>query len=371
MPALDTLAVHAGSPRVLGAIAHPIFQSATFASEEVIYGRYSNTPTHAHLHAKLAAIQGAEAALVTASGMAAISAVLLTHVRPGDRILAPPALYGGTLGLLARELARLDVAVDELPLEAADTWPSRVRDRTRLVYVESLSNPLLVPTDLVAVATFAREHGLVSVVDNTFLSPVNCRPLGLGIDLEIHSATKYLNGHSDLVAGCVAGTAAHVGLVAATARHLGGSLDAHACFLLERGLKTLGLRVRAQNATAARLAAALARHAAVGRVHYPTDSSAPPALRPHVSGWGGVLAFELARPERVDAVLAALRLLTVAPSLGGVETLVTLPARTSHAGLSPEARRAMGISDGLVRVAVGVEDADDLLADLTTALGHA
>lgn len=389
-PAIDTLAVHAGRPdRVEGAITFPIFQSATYAHsgdgvyEDVRYARLSNTPSHDQLHAKLAALTGAEAALVTSSGMSAIATTLLTLLSAGDHALFQSGLYGGTHALVTRDLARLGIAADFVPADgpdAPDRWAQALRPNTRVFYVESISNPLARVSDLPAVVAFARAHGLVTVVDNTFASPVNLRALALGVDVEVHSATKYLGGHSDVIAGAVAGSAERVAAITSRLDHFGGSLDAHACFLLERGVKTLALRVARQNANAAALAATLAAHPAVARVHYPGVDAAnpvPEAMAAALSGFGGVLSFALAERDgvapgpRADRVIAALRVMAHAPSLGGVETLVTRPATTSHAGMTPQERAASGIGDGLIRVACGIEATDDLRADLTEALASA
>jgi cystathionine beta-lyase/cystathionine gamma-synthase len=377
---LDTTLVHAGepSPRYGGAVAMPVFQSSTFEYggqgryDDVRYLRLSNSPNHDVLHRKLAAIEGGEAALVTASGMAAISATLLTVLRPGDHVLAQRTLYGGTHDLLAEMLARWGVHHDAIDAGDPSGWAAALRPTTRAIYVEALTNPLLEVADLPAVARFAREHGLCSLVDATFATPVLLRPIALGFDVVLHSATKYLNGHSDIVAGAVIGRARQVEDVRHTLNLLGGSLDPHACFLLHRGLKTLGVRVRQQCQTAMAVAQALHEHPAVARVCYPGLPSHPGHARARAllgGGFGAMLSFELVGGvEAADRLVTRLRLAIDAPSLGGPETLVTRPAQTSHAGLEPGLRRALGIGDGLVRMSVGLEDADDLVADLRQAL---
>jgi len=234
-----------------------------------------------------------------------------------------------------------------------------------------MTNPLLEVADLAAVVRFAREHGLVSIIDNTFASPVNYRPVAAGFDLALHSATKYLNGHADIVAGCVAGRAALIERIRHKLNLLGGALDAHAAFLLKRGLKTLALRVRFQNDSCLSIARYLAQHPKVARVNYPGLEQHPQHERARelFAGCGGVLSFELhGGAAAADAFAARLRLPAVAPSLGGVQSLVTRPATTSHAGLEPDARRALGISEGLLRLSVGIEATEDLLADLAQAL---
>lgn len=377
---LETKLVHAGEPRprIDGAVEMPIFQSATFeyrgerSYDDVRYLRLNNTPNHLALHAKLAALEGSEGALVTASGMAAITTTLLTVLTSGDHLLAQNCLYGGTHDFVTREFAGLGLAADFIDADRRDTWRGQLRPNTRAIYVEAMTNPLLEVADLRAVAEFARAHGLVSIIDNTFASPVNFRPIEAGFDLSIHSATKYLNGHADIVAGAVAGSAALIERIRHKANHLGGSLDPHAAFLLNRGLKTLALRVRYQNDSALEIARFLESHPAVARVHYAGLASHPRHERAQslFAGFGGVLSFELkGPPERAEELARRVRIAAVAPSLGGVHTLLTRPATTSHAGLSREDRARLGISDGLLRLSVGIEATEDLLEDFGQALG--
>jgi cystathionine beta-lyase/cystathionine gamma-synthase len=376
---IDTLLVHAGEPRprLAGAVSHPIFQTANYeyAGEtgyhDVRYIRLNNTPNHLALHAKLASLEGTEAALVAASGMAAITTTLLTVLRAGDHLLALDSVYGGTHSFIGRDLADFGIAHDFVRGDDPGAWKAALRPTTRAFYVESLTNPLVQVPELEAAAAFARDHGLTSLVDNTFATPVNYRPAEWGFDLVLHSATKYLNGHSDIVAGAVLGPAALVERIGHRLDHLGGTLDPHACFLLQRGLKTLALRVRHQQQGALALARLLAAHPAVARVHYPGLDRDPghDRARRWFDGFGGMLAFEpVGGEEAARRLIARLRLPLHAPSLGGVETLVTLPSTTSHSGLDRAARLRLGISDGLVRVSVGLEAAEDLVADLEQAL---
>lgn len=355
----------------------PIFQSSTFEPGEhagyhdLGYIRLSTTPNHKALHQKLAALESAESALVTSSGMAAISATLLTLLRSGDHILVQKCLYGGTFDLITRDLANYGIAFDFLEDDNPENWRAALRENTRLIYVETMTNPLLEVTDLEGVVQFARDHGLVSVIDNTFASPVNFQPLQAGFDLAVQSATKYLNGHSDIVAGVVTGRENLITRIKHRLDHLGGALDPHACFLLHRGLKTLALRIRAQNDNAAALAAALESHPAVVRVNYPGLKSHPNHQRAVqlFRGFGGVLSFEMkAGASAAEQMLNRLEFPANAPSLGGVETLVTRPAASSHAGMTPSERHALGISDALVRVSVGIEAEQDLIDDFASAL---
>ncbi|MCC6620559.1 MAG: PLP-dependent transferase [Deltaproteobacteria bacterium] len=382
---MQTIAVHAGrlEPAPEGAVATPIFQTSTYhdaraedgSYDDVRYTRLNNGPNHLALAERLAALAGTESALVTASGMAAITTTILAHVRAGERVLFQRGLYGGT-HMLAGDLARWGIGVDVADGDDPAAWRGMIRPGTRLVLVEAISNPLVKIIDLSAVVALGRAHHLVTMIDATFASPANLRPAELGFDLEVHSATKYLNGHSDIIAGAVMGRRDHVARVARLLGHTGACLDPHACFLLERGLKTLPLRVRQQNANALALARFFASRLAddVRAVHYPgldPERLVPAAVRDAFGGFGGVLAVELASAELAERALAHLALAIHAPSLGGVETLVTRPTTTSHRGLTPAERQAAGIVDGLVRIACGIEDADDLAQDFAQALARA
>ncbi|MEZ4238690.1 MAG: PLP-dependent aspartate aminotransferase family protein [Myxococcota bacterium] len=373
---LATMLVHAGERPIEGAVVTPIFQSATYLQGDaatygdVVYLRLNNSPQQVALGAKLAAIEGAEAALPLASGMAAISTALLSVLSAGDHVLVQRNVYGGTATLLAQDLPRLGITHTAVDAAAPDTWAEALRPNTRAIYVESVSNPLLDVPDLPAVVRFARERGLVSFIDNTFQSPAGFRPVPFGFDLVLHSATKFLNGHSDLVAGVIAGSRERVDAARHLANHLGGSLDPHACFLLDRGLKTLTLRLARQTDTAMRIAMLLAEHPKVRRVRYPGLPADPNHERARAvfDHFGAMLAFELDSGEAAARFLARVTVPVHAVSLGGVESLVVQPARSTHLGMAPEARAALGISDALVRVSVGVEDPDDLLADFARAL---
>jgi cystathionine beta-lyase/cystathionine gamma-synthase len=378
MNRIETKLIHAGEPepRIEGSVAMPIFQSTLYETEgtpgyhDIQYIRLNNTPNHTVLNAKLAALENAQAALVTASGMAAISTSLLTVLSAGDHLLAQSSLYGGTHDFITRDLPAFGISYDFIDADDSASWARHLRKETRAIYVEALTNPLLEVADLAAVPRFAEEHGLVSLIDSTFASPINFRPPEWGFDLSLHSCTKYLNGHSDI--GAVIGPADLVERIRLRLNHLGGSLDPHACFLLHRGLKTLALRVRQQNASAQRIAELLASSPGVARVNYPGLASHPRHERARAlfSGFGGVLSFELeGGGEAAARFIGRTTLPRRTVSLGGVETLITRPALSTHAGLEPEDRRRLGISEGLVRLAVGIEATDDLLEDLERALG--
>src|SRR5579862_6548325 len=376
---IETKLVHAGEPlpRIAGAVEMPIFQSATYEYggegnyHDVRYLRTNNTPTQLALHAKIAALENSAAALVTASGMAAISSTLFAVLSAGDHLLAQSCLYGGTHDLLTKDFEQFGLKVDFIDADRPDSWAAQLRPETRAIYVEAMTNPLLQVADLKAVVEFARARRITSIIDNTFASPINFRPIEAGFDLSIHSATKYLNGHADIVAGAIAGSAEMIERIRHKANHLGGSLDPHAGFLLSRGLKTLALRVRYQNASTLRIAQYLEGHPAVARVHYAGLESHPRHARARslFAGFGGVLSFELkGAAARADELGKRLRIPIVAPSLGGVHTLLTRPATTSHAGLSPADRQRLGIGDALLRLSVGVEATEDLLEDFEQAL---
>ncbi len=378
---LETNVIHAGTaqPRIGGAVVAPLFQSANYLMADeatydaVRYIRLSNSPTHLALQARLAAIEGGEAALVTASGMAAITTSILAFVKRGEHLLAQKTLYGGTQSFLDEDAPGMGIAataIDTADPEGAVAWERALTPETRLVLVESISNPLMEVGDLEAVVAFARRHGLMTIIDNTFATPVNFRPLEIGIDLVVHSATKYLNGHSDIVAGAVVGSAEKVSKVRHLMLHLGGSLDPHACFLFERGLKTLVLRVERQNENARRLAEFLAGRPEVRKVNYPGLEADPGHrfAKRLFSGYGGMLSFYAESAERAERFVEQVEIALHAPSLGGPETLVVRPASSSHLGQSPEERERLRITDDLVRVSVGIESADELIEDFGQAL---
>ncbi len=377
---IETKLIHAGEirPGVKGAVCLPVFQTAMYEYQpnaghrDIKYIRMNNTPNHDVLHGKLAALENAEAALVTASGMAAITTALLAVLSAGDHLLAQDSLYGGTHDFFVKALGDFGIDYDFFDPERPETWAAKLKPKTKAIYVETISNPLLRVPDLETVVSFAREHGLISLIDNTFATPVNFRPAEHGFDLSLHSGTKYLNGHSDIVAGAIVGKRSLVEKALDKLDLLGGSLDPHACFLLHRGLKTLAIRVARQNANALVLADFLASRPETSRVNYPGLESHPGHSRAArlFDGFGGMLSFELAGGvEAAERFLGRLKIPIVAPSLGGVESLITRPATTSHSGMEPEERRRAGIADGLIRLSVGIEAVEDLIADFEQALG--
>jgi cystathionine beta-lyase/cystathionine gamma-synthase len=375
---LATKLIHAGEPepRINGAVSMPIFQSAMFeyagetSYHDLKYIRLNNTPNHVALHKKLAALENAEAALVAASGMAAISTALLTVLASGDHLLAQETLYGGTHDFLTKDFATFGISYDFINADDPDSWKSKLRRNTKAIYVETMTNPLLQVADLKAAAQFAKAHGLVSLIDNTFASPINFRPAEWGFDLSLHSCTKYLNGHSDLVAGAVIGRADLIQKITHKLNHLGGSLDPHACFLLHRGMKTLAVRMRHQNESTLKIARFLEQHPAIAKVNHPGLESHPRHQRAKelFDGFSGMLSFEMKGGlEAAQRFMDNTTLPVIAPSLGGIETLLTRPATTSHLGMSPEDRRKIGITDGLIRMSVGIEATEDIIEDFEQA----
>jgi cystathionine beta-lyase/cystathionine gamma-synthase len=292
-------------------------------------------------------------------------------MKAGDHLLAQDCLYGGTHDLLTHDFAHFGLSFDFIDGSDPASWKAKLRPNTRAIYVEAMSNPTLQVTDLEAAAQFAQEHGLVSLIDNTFTSPVNFRPAEHGFDLSLHSATKYLNGHSDIVGGAVIGRSGLIEEITHKLNHLGGSMDPHAAFLLHRGMKTLALRVEYQNRSALEIARFLERHSGVEKVNYTGLESHPAHQRARrlFDGFSGMLSFEVK-----GGVAAAERLINrvtlpiVAPSLGGIETLITRPATTSHSGMSKDDRERLGITDSLIRVSIGIEATQDLIEDFDQAL---
>jgi cystathionine beta-lyase/cystathionine gamma-synthase len=363
-----------------GAVVPPIYQTTTFhfpaehseaheRGSTYLYTRTDNPSVEVPAEL-IRQLEGGESARLFASGMGAISATVLSLVKPGDEVLAAGGLYGGTTSLLTGVLPRFGVRVRALSDTEAQTPEARLRPETRLVILESPTNPLLRVTDIARWSAACDRVGAMVVVDNTFATPINQNPLALGADLVVHSATKYLGGHSDLLAGALVGPERLVSRVDPRGI-LGAALDPFAAYLLGRSLKTLALRVERHNANGAAVAAAVRDHPAVTEVHYPGNANAEEeaiAAR-QMRGRGGVLSLALrGGPPEVDRFLHALRFVHVASSLGGVESLASVPRLTSHKYATAEERRALGIGDTLVRLALGIEDTADLVRDVTEAL---
>jgi cystathionine beta-lyase/cystathionine gamma-synthase len=365
-------------------VGTPVFASTTFTFTEdtyeafdqghirdvPIYGRYGS-PNQWAVQEKIAALENAESGLVFSSGMAAITTTLLALTNRGGHIISSRDVYGGTFNLLREDMHQLGRSVTFTDPTDIEAIRAAIRDETQVLFFETLTNPLLKAIPLARLGRLADEHNLLLVVDNTFLSPIHLRPLEHGAHVVIHSATKYLNGHSDVTAGAASGPRKYVDRIWQQMLKFGGSLDAMMCFLLERGLKTLALRMRRHSENAVAIAAFLAPHPAVRAVHHPSIEGypCPWLLQVCPDGWGGMVGFEVhGGDEAALKLLDRLRLPVVATSLGGVESLVSLPFNTSHSFLTERQRHEVGIEPGLVRFSAGIEDTDDLIADLDQAL---
>lgn len=372
-----TQAVRAGTRRDInmGGLNTPMLASSAIEyldDSEVRYPRYFNTLNHDVVAEKMSVLEGAEAGLVTSSGMAAIASTLFGLLGDGDHVVFTQGLYGGTHALIVNELKRFGIRYDFAAPDMA-AIEQLIRPDTRMIFVESPGNPLLSVVDLVAVAAFAKARKIISVIDNTFATPILQNPLALGFDLVMHSGTKYLCGHSDLCCGTVNGPAALISKVRNHAVNHGGCLNAQDCHLLERSLKTLELRVHRQSKNAGILARQLDQNEQIRRVYYPgleADAGHQIASR-QMEGFGGMLSFELG--DDIDPVgyLRRLKLVVCAVSLGGVETTICQPVATSHQKMPKPERRRLGITASLLRLSVGIEDAGDIAADLLQALGDA
>ena len=354
----------------------PIFQGVNYMqeighSDEVRYPRHGNAPNAELVQKRLAALEKSEAAILLSSGMGATACALLALLRPGDHLLASRWIYGGTHRLLTEEFATLGIDVTLVDPMESRGWRKRLRKETRAVFLESPVNPTCRVIDLRPVSYLTKEVGLALVVDSTFASPVNFRPLEHGADVVIHSVTKFLNGHHDVIGGAVLGTASYVEEVRQKMILWGQAPDPFSCWLLERGLKTLDVRVRRQNDNAMRMALWCADRKEVKAVHYPglPAHQDHEAARSQMDGFGGMLGIELTGGARAaDRFVRKLRLIRHAPSLGGVDSLVSEPRYSSHAHLTSEERAKIGIPDGFLRLSVGIEDVDDLIADVEQAL---
>ncbi|MEZ5072792.1 MAG: aminotransferase class I/II-fold pyridoxal phosphate-dependent enzyme [Bacteroidales bacterium] len=374
MHKFSTRCVHAGTlpdPEHRG-INSPVVTSTSFAfidRDETVYPRYMNTPNEKAVADKIASLEHTEAALVFSSGMAAISTVFFTFLGTGDHVVFQKGLYGGTLHFVEKEFSRLGIEYSVAESQQPDDLKACIRPNTRLIYVETPSNPLLRITDLEAVADLARKAGIVSVVDSTFASPVNQQPARAGIDIVVHSATKYMGGHSDLLAGAVACSLELKNKIHETGLNLGGSMNGQTLYLLERSLKTMDIRVERINANAMEVAHYLHTHPKVRQVNYPGLPSHPghDIARRQMKGYGGMLSFEVEGQDGLS-FQRKLELITPSMSLGGLESICSSPAHTSHRHLGKEGRRREGIAEELIRLSVGIEDAEDLKADLDQAL---
>jgi len=366
-----TQSVHVGSvgDSLYGGLVNPIYPSSAYNYDtEVLYPRYFNTPNQKAVVEKIAALENAEDGLLFSSGMAAIMTALFAMVKQGDHILFQDDLYGGTHHAALNELKRYGIDHSMVNVFDLQKFENAIRPNTRVIYIETPSNPLLKITDIKGVAGIAKKHRIVTIIDNTFASPVNQNPIDLGMDIITHSGTKYIGGHSDLCCGVAVASKKLIEKIRASSMHFGGSLDAQSAYLVERSLKTIVLRVQQQNKNALAIAKYLETEPKVVAVYYPGLKSNPGfviAKKQMPGGFGGMLSFEIkGDPEKF---LKKLKIIRKAISLGGVESTIAQPVKTSHAKLTTAERKAVGISDKLLRFSVGIEDVNDLINDIKQA----
>ncbi len=367
----STTSVHGGGLKdPHGGASSPIYPSTAYkyvGVDKYYYPRYFNVPNQEAVENKIAELEGADSGMVFSSGMSAIMSIILGFLKSGDHLLLQQDIYGGTHDSVSKELARMGIEANFCPSDP-ESIEAGIRPNTRMIFIESPSNPLLKITDIRAIASIAKSQKLVSVIDNTFASPINQNPHALGIDIVMHSATKYLGGHSDISAGVASMSNDHRNIIRETSLHLGGNLDVQACWLLERSMKTLEVRVNRQSENALAIAEFLNNHPKVEAIYYPGLSDHPQhaLAASQMSGFGGMLSFEVSGDP--DKFVQLLNVVSPVMSLGGVESTITTPAQTSHARISPEQRAHLGIKDNLLRVSTGIEDADDLIEDFRQAL---
>ena len=377
-PGRATIAVRGGVPsRAAGSpVSSPLVQSVNYVqdfgtAEGLMYTRYGNTPNEEIVQKRIAMLEGAEAALVLSSGMGATACALLALLRPGDHLLSSSWIYGGTRKLFTDEFAAMGIEVSFADPDERRVWRNTMRQNTRAIFVESPVNPTSRVLDLTQLAILAKLRGVALVVDSTLASPINCRPIAHGADVVIHSATKYLNGHHDILCGVVAGTASYIDEVKQKMMVWGQAPDPFACWLLERGLKTLDVRVKRSNENAMRVAEWCAGRTEISTVHYAGLPAHPDhsIAKKHLDGFGGLMSIELTGGAvAADRFVRTLKMITHASSLGGVDTLVVEPRYSSHAHMTSEERVAIGIPDGFLRLSIGIEDVDDIIADIEQAL---
>src|SRR5579863_8100267 len=379
----DTKAVRGGTDleKKNGPAATPIFQTSTFevtdndeqlrvTPTDRFYTRYGN-PTNTVAERRVAELEGVDAALTFASGMGAITTTILALLKAGDHIVSQRDIYGGVIKFLSQWLPRVGIETTFVDTTEYEQHARAIQPNTRLLYLESPTNPTLRIVDLKAAADLAKQHGLISMIDGTFGTPINQHPAEYGIELIMHSGTKYLSGHTDLICGVVAGRRDLIEKIHSTRTTLGNCMDPHASWMLARGLKTLAVRVARQNENALQVAQFLAQHAKVERVHYPFLESHPQYAIAHeqMNGGGGIVTFEVkGTGDDTRRASESMRLFTLAPSLGGVESLVSIPVLTSHAMIDAAHRAQMGVTEQMIRLSVGIENVDDLIADLELAL---
>ncbi|MBS3738955.1 trans-sulfuration enzyme family protein [Mesohalobacter halotolerans] len=373
---LNTICVHEGEveDKIYKGAVSPIFPATAYAyhgAEESAYPRYFNTPNQANLAKKIAKLEHTEAGLIFGSGMAAISSAMLSVLKSGDHVIVQNQIYGGTRNFIKKELESFNVEYDFVDLNNFDAVKSLVTDHTKLIYLETPSNPLLELVDLKQISNLAKKFNLLTMADNTFATPINQRPIDFGIDIVVHSATKYLGGHSDITAGAVATTKKLMQPILLKARNFGGSLADQTTWLLERSMKTLNLRVQQQSHNAMAIAEYLNQQDWVKQVFYPGIKThhQHELAKMQMSGFGGMLSFELDQEIPAISFLGELKLIKDVLSLGGVETTILSPTKTSHSLLSESERQAQGITTQLLRLSCGIENHEDIINDIKQAVG--
>ncbi len=372
---IHTICTHTGQlvdEQHQGAVS-PIYLSSSYAFMDVDvkrYPRYFNTPNQEGLSKKIAALEKTEAAMIFGSGMAAVSTSLLAFLQAGDHVVLQQTLYGGTYNLVVEEFSKYDISYTFTEDLSEAAFAKAITSKTKVIYIETPSNPLMKVTDMAMVATLAKKHGIVTMIDNTFASPINQNPADFGIDIMIHSATKYMGGHSDICAGAVATSQEYMDKIWNLAKNLGGSLSDLTVWMLERSMKTMSLRVKAQNKNAKKIAKWLEKKEEISVVYYPGLKSHPDFLlaKKQMKGFGGMMSFELNSHINPEEFQKSLELIKPSMSLAGVESTMLSPAQTSHSLLGEEQRKKQGIADGLIRFSVGIEDTEDLMADIDQAL---
>ncbi len=369
----NTLCVHKGQHTgEFGGINTPIYTSTSYGyldTDERLYPRYFNIPNQKAVIEKVAALEHAESGMVFSSGMAAVSSTLLSFLGKGDHCIFQNGLYGGTLHFVTAEFERFGIEFTVLKDNHIESFKKAVKKNTRVIYIESPSNPLLSIVDLRDVADLCKKNNCISIIDNTFASPINQNPILFGIDIVVHSATKYLGGHSDICAGVAVSDKKKVERMQQVSMSLGGSLNALMCYLLERSIKTMGIRVEKQNRNAGEIAEFLHSHTGVEKVYYPGLKSHPghEIAKRQMTGFGGMVSFELKKQD-ISVFQKRLKLIRPAMSLGGVESIICAPVTTSHRLVSKKQREEEGIRDNLLRLSVGIEEVEDLIDDLSQAL---
>lgn len=374
---INTLCTHIGEvedTQFRGAVS-PIYTSSSYAYEDVEvkrYPRYFNTPNQEALCKKIAMLEKSESALIFGSGMAAISTTMLAFLHQGDHVVLPQTLYGGTYNFVVEEFHKFGIEYSFTEGFSEKDFSDKIKENTKVIFVETPSNPLMRIIDLEMIGKLAKKRGIITMIDNTFASPINQTPADFGLDIMIHSATKYMGGHSDICAGAVAASEKHIKIIWNLAKNLGGSLSDYTVWLLERSMKTMALRVKAQNKNAKKIAKWLEQHPLVEKVYYPGLKNHPDfeLAKKQMKGFTGMLSFEINSDLDTGKFLKSLKMIKPSMSLAGVESTILSPAKTSHSLLTAQARREQGISDGLLRFSVGIEEAEDIKADFQQAFNE-